>query len=144
MLLEALLFDKRGEKQAAIEMLLSLQEYAAAAPSVLWVAESTLAHIYLDAGRTQNAGQWFQRSIDTFRRQRSSLKNVESTLPFLENANDIYADYTEFLVHQHRPDEALNVVDASRAEALANGLGLSAAKGKSLGFQRTSGLNARA
>jgi CHAT domain-containing protein len=144
MLLEALLFDKRGEKQAAIEMLLSLQEHAAAAPSVLWMAESTLAHIYMDAGRPQNAGQWFQRSIETFRRQRSSLKNVESTLPFLENANDIYSDYTEFLVHQHRPDEALNVVDASRAEALADGLGLSAAKSDSSGFQRTPRLNARA
>ena len=144
MLLEALLFDKRGDKRSAIEMLLKLQEHAAAAPSVQWEAESTLAHIYMDAGETQNAGQWFQRSIETFRRQRSSLRNVESTIPFLENANDIYSDYTEFLVHQHRPDEALNVVDSSRAEALADGLRISAAKGKTSGFQRTSGLNARA
>jgi CHAT domain-containing protein len=144
MLLEALLCNKRGDKETAIELLLNLQEHAAAAPSVLWVAESTLAHIYLEADRPEEAGRWFQRSIDTFRRQRSSLKNVESTLPFLENANDIYADYTDFLVHQHRSDKALNVVDASRAEALADGLGLSAAKGGSSGLQRTPGLNARA
>jgi CHAT domain-containing protein/Flp pilus assembly protein TadD len=125
MLLEALLSDKRGNRQAAIKTLLDLQEHASAAPSLLWEAESTLAHIYSDAGRQKDADQWFRRSIETFRRQRSSLKNVESTLPFLENASDIYADYTEFLVHQHRPDEALNVVDASRAEALADGLHLS-------------------
>jgi len=144
MLLEALLFDKRGEKQAAIEKLLNLQEHAAAAPSVLWEAENTLAHIYMDAGETQNAGQWFQRSIETFRRERSSLKNVESTLPFFENANDIYADYTGFLVREHKTDEGLRVLDQSRAEALADGLGLSAAKGESSGSQRAPGLNARA
>ncbi len=144
MLLEALLFVKRGEKQTAIKMLLDLQEHASAAPSLLWEAENTLAHIYMDAGRPQNAGQWFQRSIETFRRQRSSLKNVESTLPFLENANDIYADYAGFLVREHKTDEALRVLDQSRAEALADGLGLSAAKGESSGSQRAPGLNARA
>ena len=144
MLLEALLCDKRGDKQAAIKMLLNLQEHAAGAPSLQWETESTLAHLYMEAGQPEDAGRWFQHSIETFRRQRSSLKNVESTLPFLENANDIYADYTQFLVHQHRPDEALNVVDASRAEALADGLKLSAAKGESSGFQRIPGLNARA
>jgi CHAT domain-containing protein len=140
MLLESLLFDKRGDTQTAIKMLLDLQEHASAAPSLLWEAENTLAHIYMVAGETQNAGQWFRRSIETFRRQRSSLKNVESTLPFLENANDIYADYTEFLVHQHRPDDALNVVDASRAEALADGLHLSRPQQERQSSQR---LNAR-
>lgn len=143
-LLEALLFDKKGDKQAAIKLLLSLQEHAAAAPSVQWETESTLAHLYLEIGRPEDAARWFQRSIETFRRQRSSLKNVESTLPFLENANDIYVDYTDFLVHQHRPDEALKVVDASRAEALADGLRISTGKAKSTGFQRRPGLNARA
>jgi CHAT domain-containing protein/Flp pilus assembly protein TadD len=140
MLLEALLFDKREDKQTAIKTLLDLHEHAANVPSMRWEAESTLAHVYMEAGQSEDAGRWFQRSIETFRRQRSSLKNVESTLPFLENANDIYADYTEFLVHQHRPDEALNVVDASRAEALADGLHLSQPQQKGPSSQR---LNAR-
>jgi CHAT domain-containing protein/Flp pilus assembly protein TadD len=140
MLLEALLSDKRGDKQTAIKTLLDLHEHAASAPSLQWETESTLAHLYMETGRPEDADRWFQRSIETFRRQRSSLKNVESTLPFLENANDIYADYTEFLVHQHRPDEALNVVDASRAEALADGLHLSQPQQKGPSSQR---LNAR-
>ena len=144
MLLEALLFDKRGDKQAAIETLLDLHDHATDVPSIRWEAESALAHIYVKAGQPQDAGRWFERSIETFRRQRSSLKNVESTLPFLENASDIYSDYTEFLVNQHRTDEALNVVDQSRAEALADGLGLSAVKGESQGSQKTRGLNAKA
>jgi CHAT domain-containing protein/predicted negative regulator of RcsB-dependent stress response len=140
MLLEALLSDKRGERQAAIKALLSMEEHAGSAPSLQWEAESTLAHLYMETGKPEDAGRWFQRSIETFRRQRSSLKNVESTLPFLENANDIYADYTEFLVNQHRPDEALNVVDASRAEALADGLHLSRPQQERQSSQR---LNAR-
>jgi CHAT domain-containing protein len=111
---------------------------------VQWETESTLAQLYLETGKPEDAGRWFQRSIETFRRQRSSLKNVESTLPFLENANDIYADYTGFLVREHKTDEALRVLDQSRAEALADGLGLSAAKGESSGSQRAPGLNAGA
>jgi CHAT domain-containing protein/predicted negative regulator of RcsB-dependent stress response len=140
MLLEALLSDKRGDRQAAIKTLLSMEEHAGSAPSLQWEAESTLAHLYMGTGRLEDANRWFQRSIETFRRQRSSLKNVESTLPFLENANDIYADYTEFLVQQHKTDEALNVVDASRAEALADGLHLSRPEQKR---SSSHGLNAR-
>src|SRR6202035_3899174 len=85
MLLEALLSDKRGDRQAAIKTLLDLQEHASAAPSLLWEAESTLAHIYSDAGRQKDADQWFRRSVETFQHQRSSLTSVDSTLPFLEN-----------------------------------------------------------
>jgi tetratricopeptide (TPR) repeat protein len=140
MLLEALLSDKKGDKRTAIQTLLNLHKHAADVPSMRWEAENTLAHIYREANQPADAGRWFQQSIDTFRRQRSSLKNVESTLPFLENATDIYADYTEFLVDQHRPDEALNVVDASRAEALADGLHLSRPQQERQSSQR---LNAR-
>jgi CHAT domain-containing protein len=140
MLLEALLFDKRGDQQTAIKTLLDLHEHAADIPSMRWEAESTLAHIYMEAGQPGEAGRWFQRSIETFRRQRSSLKNVESTLPFLENANDIYADYTGFLVREHKTDEALRVLDQSRAEALADGLHLSRPQQER---QSSQGLNAR-
>jgi CHAT domain-containing protein len=62
---------------------------------------------------------------------------VDSTIPFLENGNDLYRDYTDYLIHGKRTDEALNVVDESRAEALADGLKLPPLK-------RTSSLNARA
>jgi CHAT domain-containing protein/tetratricopeptide (TPR) repeat protein len=137
LLLDALLLDKRGDRQASIKTLLQLEGRATDVPSLRWEAESTLAHIYSEDGRTADAVRWFQRSIETFRRQRSSLTSVESTLPFLENGNDLYAGYADYLIREHRAEEALNVVDESRAEALADGLGLPAAKG-------TSGLNARA
>jgi CHAT domain-containing protein/tetratricopeptide (TPR) repeat protein len=124
MLLEALLSDKRGDRQAAIKTLLDLQEHASAAPSLLWEAESTLAHIYSDAGRQKDADQWFRRSIETFQHQRSSLTSVDSTLPFLENGADLYANYTEYLIGEHKTEEALSVIDQSRAGSLADGLHL--------------------
>ena len=124
MLLEALLSDKRGDRQTAIKTLLDLQEHASAAPSLLWEAESTLAHIYSDADRQKDADQWFRRSIETFQHQRSSLTSVDSTLPFLENGTDLYNNYTEHLISEHKTEEALNVIDQSRAESLADGLHL--------------------
>jgi len=76
-------------------------------------------------GRQVDADSWFRRSIKTFQRQRSSLTNIESTLPFLENGSDLYLDYVNYLIHEHRTEEALSVIDESRAEALADGLRLS-------------------
>jgi CHAT domain-containing protein/tetratricopeptide (TPR) repeat protein len=136
-LLNALLLDKRGDKQGSITALLELDRDAAEVLSWRWEAENTLARIYLEDGRSKDAGAWFQRSIETFKQQRSSLTSVDSTLPFLENGNDLYRDYTEYLIREHKPDEALNVVDESRAEALADGLKLPSVK-------RASSLNARA
>ena len=135
-LLNALLLDKRGDKRGSIDTLVDLEKRAKDVPSLRWEAENTLARIYLENGRSKDAGLCFQRSIETFRQQRSSLTSVDSTLPFLENGNDLYRDYTEYLIREHRPDEALNVVDESRAEALADGLKLPPLK-------RTVSLNAR-
>jgi CHAT domain-containing protein/tetratricopeptide (TPR) repeat protein len=135
-LLNALLLDKRGDKQGSISALLELDRDAAEVLSWRWEVENTLARTYLEDGRSKDAGLWFQRSIETFRQQRSSLTSVDSTLPFLENGTDLYRDYTEYLIRQHKPDEALNVVDESRAEALADGLKLPPMK-------RTVSLNAR-
>ncbi len=110
MLLESLLLTNRGDQQGAIKLLTNLEDRAADVPSMRWAAESTMARVYEGTADRKNAGRWFQRSIETFRLQRSSLRNVESTLPFLENANgDIYADYTDFLIQGRETDEALNV-----------------------------------
>jgi CHAT domain-containing protein/tetratricopeptide (TPR) repeat protein len=144
MLLNALLLNAKNDNPSATRMLLDLEEHSHNVPSLRWEAESTLARTYLEDGRTVDAGRWFQRAIETFQRQRSSLTRVESTLPFLENGSDLYGAYTDYLVRQHRADEALNVVDESRAEALLDGLKLSPAKGENQGSQRTPRLNARA
>jgi CHAT domain-containing protein/Flp pilus assembly protein TadD len=124
-LLNALLLDVRGDKEGTTKQLLGLEEHAADVPSLQWEAESNLARIYSETGRPTDADAWFRRSIRTFQHQRSSLASIESTLPFLENGSDLYVGYMEYLIREHRTDEALNVIDQSRAESLADGLHLS-------------------
>jgi CHAT domain-containing protein/Tfp pilus assembly protein PilF len=125
LLLEALLRDVRGDKVAATRMLLDLDKRSAESPPVQWQTEGNLARIYTETGRQAQADHWFRRSIDTFQRRRSSLSSVESALPFLANGNDLFIGYADYLIHEHRPEEALNVIDESRAESLADGLRLS-------------------
>jgi CHAT domain-containing protein/predicted negative regulator of RcsB-dependent stress response len=125
MWLEALLLDARGDKGGATKILLDLDKRGVDGQSVTWEAEGDLARIYLETGRRVDADHWFRRSIDTFQRRRSALGSVESALPFLANGNDLYVSYTKFLIDEHRTDEALNVIDESRAESLEDGLHVS-------------------
>jgi CHAT domain-containing protein/Flp pilus assembly protein TadD len=124
MLLNSLLFEAEGNKQGAIKQLLDLDEHASGVPSLQWEAESDLARIYSGTGQQVDADRWFQRSIDTFQRQRASLTSVESTLPFLANGDDLYLSYVKHLIDEHKPEEALNIIDESRAESLEDGLHL--------------------
>jgi len=119
--------------------LLDLEERASTVPSLQWEAESNLARIYSATGRPADADHWFRHSIDTLQRQRSSLSSVESALPFLANGTDLYDGYIKHLIDERRPDEALNVIDESRAESLLDGLHLSRPEKK----QSSRGLNAR-
>jgi CHAT domain-containing protein/tetratricopeptide (TPR) repeat protein len=141
MLLDALLLDARGDQMGATKSLLDFDARAPSVPALQWEAESNLARLYSDAGRQEDADHWFRRSIDTFQRRRSSLTSVDSALPFLANGNDLYVGYSDYLIREHRTDEALNVIDQSRAESLADGLHLSR-PGETRQSKRN-GLNAR-
>lgn len=141
LLLNALLLEANGDTKGATKGLLELEEHANEVPSLQWEAESNLARLCSEGGEREDADQWFRRSIDTFQRQRSSLTSVESSLPFLANGNDLYVSYMQHLIEEHKPDEALNVIDKSRAESLADGLHLSGLEEKGRSKQP---LNARA
>ena len=130
-LLNALLLVKQNKTQEAEHELSELESQAKPLPWVQWAAENTLAGLYANTGRNQDADRWFQRAIDTFHRQRLSLKSVELELPFLENGSDLYLGYMEHLIHTGRSEQALQVLDQSRAETLAEGLGVST--GRDLG-----------
>jgi CHAT domain-containing protein/Flp pilus assembly protein TadD len=123
-LLGALLLDAKGDKEEAAKQLLGLEARFVEVPSLQWEAESDLARIYSGVGKQADADRWFQRSIDTFQQQRSSLTNVESTLPFLANGDELYLSYVKHLIDEHKPEEALKVIDESRAESLEDGLQL--------------------
>ncbi|HEY0263106.1 MAG TPA: CHAT domain-containing protein [Granulicella sp.] len=121
-LLQCLLLIEKNQLQDAATSLLALIPHATA-PSIQWEAENTLAGVYERQNRSQDAEYWFQRAIATFHKQRLSLRTVELELPFLENGSGLYLGYMEHLIHQGRTAEALRVLDNSRAEVLAEGLG---------------------
>ncbi len=117
-LLHAMLDARTGETTRAAESLRKLDGDPQLGPSLHWQTEQELARVSLRTGQEKEAEVWFRRAIETFHRQRLSLDAIESALPFLENGTDLYSDYVKFLVDRGRTDEALTVVDQSRAEAL--------------------------
>ncbi len=88
-----------------------------------WEAEARLAQVYADTGRSAEADAEFRRSVAVIEAARSSVQGVSLRLSFLSSAIHFYADYIDFLVSQHRTDEALRVAELSRARTLAEGLG---------------------
>jgi CHAT domain-containing protein len=97
-----------------------------------WEAERSLARLYEDENQIDAARREYRVALSTFEAARSEVKRENSRLPFLNNATRIYDDYIQFLVKQHKPDEALQVAEYSRARTLNEGLGfLKIAQGKS-------------
>ncbi len=90
-----------------------------------WEAAARLARVYADTGRSAEAQAEFRRSVALVEAARSSVQGVSLRLSFLSSAIHFYGDYIDFLVSQHRLDEALRVAELSRARTLAEGLGTS-------------------
>ncbi len=137
-LLQARALKDLGRTDEARAQLLGLLGRVFRRPSVLWEVQEQLAEIEVAAGNDGVADLWFERAIETFDRQRSTFRTVESKLPFLENGTDLYLGYMEQLIREGRTDDALAVLDQSRAATLADGLGLSR-----VGRSPRTGLHAR-
>jgi len=88
-----------------------------------WEAEARLARVYADTGRTAEAEGEFRRAVAVIEAARASVPKETLRLSFLSSAIDFYDDYIEFLVSQHRMEEALRLAELSRARTLAEGLG---------------------
>jgi CHAT domain-containing protein len=87
-------------------------------------AENALANLYLGRGQPRQAEGWYRRSIETFEQNRSSVQNMALRLSTFAYGDAIYRDYSEFLINAHRPVEALQLLDRSRARTLEEGLGV--------------------
>jgi CHAT domain-containing protein len=96
------------------------------APTALrWEAEARLAEVYSSEGKQALANREFRNAIGTIANARQSIKSEELRLSFLSNAIAFYSSYIKFLISQGRAEEALQVAEVSRAQTLAEGLGLS-------------------
>ena len=93
--------------------------------SLRWEAQARLAKVYASEGKHANADRQFRQAINTFANARRAVQSEELRLSFLSNAILFYNDYIEFLISLGRPEDALEVAEVSRAQTLAEGLGLS-------------------
>jgi CHAT domain-containing protein len=89
--------------------------------------ENALARFHSSRRQLPEAELWYRRSIETFEHRRSSVRDEALRLSSFAYGDSVYRDYADFLVESHRPDEALQLLDRSRARTLSEGLGFSEA-----------------
>jgi CHAT domain-containing protein len=87
-------------------------------------AENALANIYLGKALPRQAELWYRRSIKTFEENRSAVQSMALRLSSFGYGDAVYRDYAQFLIDSHRPIEALQLLDRSRARTLEEGLGV--------------------
>src|SRR5262249_17046686 len=97
---------------------------ADASASLRWEAQSRLAVVYASEGKRGEADREFRRAIGTIATARAEVKSEELRLAFLSNAIAFYNDYIEFLIAAGGAVEAVQVAEISRAQTLAEGLGV--------------------
>ena len=117
----------RHQNQQAEDMLHSVEKDSATPMLFQIEAKWDLAQLYEAEGRSPAADSMYHAALATFKSARAQLKNEESRLPFMANGDSVYSSYIHFLVSRGRNAEALAVADQSRAQTLAEGLGLSTA-----------------
>ncbi len=89
-----------------------------------WEAEAGLTNLYVDENRPADADAHFREETMTLTTSRSLFRREESRLSFLSSALSFYEDYIGFLASHQRDQKALEVAEVSRAQTLAEGLGL--------------------
>ena len=100
-------------------------------------AQDALANLYASRGDTRRAELWYRKSILTFEAKRDQIRNVALRLATFGYGDVVYRDYASFLIANHRPNEALELLDHSRARTLEEGLG-GEISGKPLSNRRVS------
>jgi CHAT domain-containing protein/Tfp pilus assembly protein PilF len=122
-LVHARIDDAKHDYAEAEESLRRVLEDRKADSSQHWEAEARLAKLYSEQGFDAKAELEFRRSLASIESVRSSVRAEDLRLSFLSTAIDFYEDYVDFLIARHRPGDALQVAELSRARTLAEGLG---------------------
>ncbi|HEY1463742.1 MAG TPA: CHAT domain-containing protein [Terriglobales bacterium] len=123
-LVEGLIAIRKSETQEAQKIFHEIIRDPQCDTSLRWETERELASSYAAENKTAQADQEYRKALGDFESVRDLLHADESKLPFITNASQIYDDYIHFLVRQGNINQALAVADYSRAQTLAEGLGL--------------------
>ena len=87
-----------------------------------WEAHSRMAEVYRGANQPEKAEHEFDQAVRTVKQASDSIARADNRVSFLSNAIEFFDAYINFLILQHRPEDALKIADLSRAETLAESL----------------------
>ncbi|MFL6602645.1 MAG: CHAT domain-containing protein [Steroidobacteraceae bacterium] len=121
--LRGLLASHRAPDQEAQDILMSARQLANSDPDLRADVENAIAKLYSARQQPLQAELWYRRAIQTFEDKRSAVQNVALRLSAFAYGDAIYRDYAELLIGAHRPNDALHLLDRSRARTLEEGLG---------------------
>lgn len=125
---EALLSTREKKQHEAERLLLEVSHDSAFDPAMQGEIDGALGDFYAGKKQTTKADLWYRKAIGTFEEQRADIKDEELRLPFFGNGEALYQQYADFLIESHKPDSALQLLDAGRARTLEEGLGLARQK----------------
>ena len=123
MLLRGAIAASRRDYKDAEESYLAVTQNAQAIKFQQWKAQAELANVYAAEGLDGKADKEYRLSLATIEDARGSIQTPELRLSFLFNTIRFYSNFVEFLVSRHRIEDALQVVELSRARTLTEGLG---------------------
>jgi CHAT domain-containing protein/Tfp pilus assembly protein PilF len=87
-----------------------------------WQAEAGLGKVFAAENLPADAANSFRSAMKTIEEARLSIHREDLRLSFLSGVSRFYDDYLGFLVSNGKTAQALAVVEASRAQTLAEGL----------------------
>jgi len=128
MLTQGMLAAARHQDPQAERLFRAVQNNPANPTTTRLGSGDELARLYEVRGNAREAEQIYKATLTAFESARTGLKRVDSRLPFAANATGIYDHYIHMLVEESRNEEALAAADQSRAQTLAQGLGMTASK----------------
>jgi tetratricopeptide (TPR) repeat protein len=128
LLTQGMLAAARRQDQQAEALYRKVQGDATSPTTTRLTAGYELAKLYEFEGDSKAAEKMYKATLNEFDSAREQLKSEESKLPFVANAERIYDDYIQLLIHVGRSDEALAIADQSRARTLAQALGVAEGK----------------
>jgi len=124
LLVEGQISAARGDEKQAEKVFREVAKDSDSDLSLRWEAQNDLAALYAHQHHFPAADKQYREALATIERARASLRREEFKLPFLANAAHLYDDYIRFLLSQGKNQQALEIADYSRAQTLAEGLGI--------------------
>lgn len=93
-------------------------------PDTKLVATSQLAHVHALTKQSALADKTFTQGVALVRQARESVRNPQLRLTVFNTASELFDNYVDFLIGANRIDDALRITDTSRAQTLAEALGI--------------------